>query len=65
MDWIVQNKEWLLSGLLVVVPLTIFDWFISRKIKIRKQIQKGGKSSTNIQAGRDININKGREDKDE
>lgn len=49
MDWILQNKEWLFSGVLIAVPLAIVGWLIpSYK---NKQVQKGGANSTNIQVG--------------
>ena len=58
MDWLIQNKEWLLSGVAVAVPLAIIGWLIATRGN--KQTQKGGKGSTNIQAGGDIN-NSGRD----
>ena len=54
MDWFVQNKEWLLSGIVVAIPLAIIGWLLAKKGN--KQIQKGGKESSNIQVGGDINI---------
>jgi len=56
LDWLAQNKEWLLSGIAVAVPLAIIGWLIASKRS--NQSQKGGKGSTNIQAGGDINIKK-------
>jgi cell division protein YceG involved in septum cleavage len=55
-DWIISNKEWLLSGVAVAVPVAIVTWFLIRKSTNSKQIQKSGKNSINIQVGRDINI---------
>jgi hypothetical protein len=55
-DWFISNKEWLLSGVAVAVPIAIITWFLTRKSVNQKQIQKSGKNSINIQTGRDINI---------
>ena len=54
MQWILDNKEWLFSGLGIVV-ITIAISLFSKKDK-SKQTQKSGKNSTNYQAGGDINI---------
>lgn len=54
MNWIVENKEWLFSGVLIAVPLALSGLFLSNKNN--KQVQKSGKNSTNIQAGGNINI---------
>jgi len=62
MEWIVNNKEWLFSGLLVAVPIAIISWlFVSKSMK---QNQKGGNNSTNIQIGGDFKVNNKRDDKD-
>ncbi|MEW7986493.1 MAG: hypothetical protein AB2810_19105 [Candidatus Thiodiazotropha endolucinida] len=53
MDWIIENKDWLFNGLLVTVPIAIIGWFF---YKGNRQTQKGGDNSTNIQAGKNINI---------
>lgn len=54
MDWLIENKEWLFSGIAIAIPLAIAGWVLSSKSQ--KQIQKGGKGSTNIQVGGSINI---------
>jgi len=54
-DWIIANKEWLFSGIAIAVPLAIIGWLAASKKT--KQIQKGGKKSTNIQVGGNVNIN--------
>jgi hypothetical protein len=54
MEWILQNKEWLFSGVAIALPLSIVGWLFSRQGN--KQIQKGGKNSTNIQVGGSLNI---------
>lgn len=62
MDWIIQNKEWLFSGIAIALPLALIGWLIKSRLT-KKQIQKSGKNSTNIQVGGNININS--KDKDE
>ena len=56
MDWIIANKEWLFSGLLVAVPIAIIGWILSRRRSTLSQRQRGGKGSTNIQVGGDLKI---------
>jgi hypothetical protein len=55
MKWIIDNKEWIFSGIGVLV-LSVFvqQWFPSKHV----QKQKSGRGSINYQAGKDININK-------
>jgi len=54
MEWIIENKNWLFSGIAIAVPLAIVGWIIySRR---NKQVQKGGKNSTNIQVGGNFKI---------
>ncbi len=31
LDWIVENKEWLFSGVAVAVPLAIIGWLWSKR----------------------------------
>jgi hypothetical protein len=47
LDWIIGNKEWLFSGIAIVLPLAILGWFFGSKKN--KQVQKSGSNSTNIQ----------------
>lgn len=54
MDWLIENREWLFSGIAIAIPLAIVGWVLSSKSK--KQVQKGGKGSTNLQVGGSINI---------
>ncbi|MBW2673392.1 MAG: hypothetical protein JRD89_08275 [Deltaproteobacteria bacterium] len=54
MDWIIENKNWLFSGIAIAVPLAIVGWILSTRGN--KQVQKGGKNSTNIQVGRNFKI---------
>ena len=60
MEWIVENKDWLFSGVAIALPLAIIGWiFSSRK---NKQVQKGGNNSTNIQVGGSLKIGKSKDD---
>ena len=63
MEWLLNNIEWLLSGIAVVVPISIIGWFLSSRKNIQKQ--KGGKGSTNIQVGGDFKIDSSIEKKDD
>ncbi|CAD7550943.1 hypothetical protein [Aeromonas hydrophila] len=54
MEWILENKEWLFSGVAIAIPLAIIGWLFFGKIN--KQVQKGGDNSTNIQVGGDFKI---------
>lgn len=58
MDWIIQNKEWLFSGIGVTIIVGLIGIFIKSKLKngSKRQIIKSGNHSTNIQGGRDVNI---------
>jgi hypothetical protein len=60
MNWIIENKEWLFSGIAIAIPLAIIGWFISSRGN--KQTQKGGDGSTNIQVGGDFKIGSGKHD---
>lgn len=53
-EWIIENKEWLFSGIAIAIPLAIFSWFITSSKS--KQVQKSGDNSTNIQVGGDFKI---------
>jgi hypothetical protein len=60
MNWIIENKDWLFSGVAIAVPLAIAGWFITTRGY--KQVQKGGKNSTNIQVGGSLNIGEKNDD---
>lgn len=53
LEWIMKNKEWLFSGVLVAVPLAVIGWLYGKR----------GKGESNIgsknRAGRDQHINIG------
>ncbi|KIF52248.1 hypothetical protein [Vibrio owensii] len=61
MDWIMQNKEWLFSGVAIAVPIAVLSYFFSNRNN--KQIQKGGNNSTNIQIGKNLNLRGKHDDK--
>ncbi len=54
MEWIIENKDWLFSGIAIAIPLAIVGWIISTRRN--KQVQRGGKNSTNIQVGGNFKI---------
>lgn len=56
MEWIINNKEWIFSGIGAAVLGLLFS---SKSIS---QKQRGGKNSINIQAGENITINRGAKD---
>lgn len=56
MDWILENKAWLFSGIAVAIPIAWLSWRFARKGSGRSLRQKGGKGSTNIQIGGNANI---------
>jgi len=57
MDWIIENKDWLFSGVAIVAIGAIVRWFKgNNSTPTNKQVQKGGDSSTNIQVGGSLNI---------
>lgn len=63
MEWIIANKEWLFSGVAIAIPLAIVGFVFSGRSS--KQSQKGGRRSTNIQVGGNINVRNGKDDGDD
>ena len=61
MEWIIQNKEWLFSGIAIAIPLAIIDKLFSSRGN--KQVQKGGDNSTNIQVDGNLKIVGNKDDK--
>ncbi|WP_133405765.1 hypothetical protein [Parashewanella tropica] len=55
MQWIMDNKEWVFSGIGVFIFSLIATFFLRRKSTIT-QTQKSGGNSKNYQATGDINI---------
>ncbi len=62
-EWIIENKTWLFSGLAVVIPLAIIGWLFTRPRNKTVQKQKSGSHSVNIQTGRDSSIGNHRKSK--
>jgi hypothetical protein len=64
MQWLIDNKEWVFSG----IGLPICAWIITRFVKKKnatteaRQSQTGGDHSINIQGGNDVNVNMGEKD---
>jgi len=55
-SWLSQNRTWVFSGIGVAVPIAIVGWLLSRGRAKRSQGQQSGAGSSNLQAGRDINV---------
>lgn len=55
MQWMIDNKEWLFSGV-GVFAITVIISIITSKKRTIKQTQKSGSNSTNYQSSGDINI---------
>lgn len=64
-SWFIQNKNWLLSGIAVSVPLAILGWLFARKFRQQVQKQRSGSESTNIQIGGNVNITEHKADKND
>jgi hypothetical protein len=57
MDWIWQNREWIFSGVGAALIGVLLGWMKrKRDTSGTVQSQHSGRNSTNIQAGRDVNI---------
>jgi hypothetical protein len=59
LTWIVNNKEWVFSGVGAAVSAAFLAWFLQRKRQPTAGVQqtvRAGDASRNIQAGRDVNI---------
>lgn len=55
MQWIIDNKEWVFSGIGVFV-ISLIAAVIFKGKKTASQTQKSGKNSKNYQAAGNINI---------
>lgn len=60
-NWIINNREWIFSGIGIAVPVAIAGWIFSSKKS--KQVQRSGNNSTNIQIGGNITVNPKKYDK--
>lgn len=54
-NWIIENKEWIFSGIGVLVISLILNFLFRRGNA--KQIQKGGENSKNYQSSGNMTIN--------
>lgn len=54
--WIIDNKEWLFSGVGLVVVAWVGRLIFKKTCVSSKQTIRSGDSSTNVQAGRDVSI---------
>jgi plastocyanin domain-containing protein len=58
MDWIINNMEWVFSGIGVAI-ISLIGWLVKNKSnKSTKMKQKSGNNSTNIQIKGDYNNGK-------
>lgn len=55
-SWLFNNKEWLFSGLGLMIIAWIGRLFYKQPQTTSSQHIRSGDSSTNVQAGRDVNI---------
>lgn len=55
MQWIIDNKEWIFSGVGISILSILIRLFTKRKTKNITMKQKSGANSTNIQIGGDYN----------
>lgn len=55
MNWLLENKEWIFSGIGVSIVIFILNNIFNKKHYSQKQ--KGGNKSKNYQSGGNININ--------
>jgi len=62
--WAIDNKEWIFSGIGVAAIGWLFALFRRRQNGL-SQRQRSGANSTNLQSGRDINLNRGRSGTDD
>lgn len=56
MDLIIENKEWIFSGVGVFALSGIIALFVRLSKRRPTQVQKSGHFSNNLQSGRDISI---------
>lgn len=54
--WVIDNKEWLFSGVGLVVVVCLVRLIFKKKYASSTQTIRSGDSSTNVQAGRDVTI---------
>lgn len=54
--WVINNKEWLFSGLAIALVSWVGNIVYSKKKRLPSQEINSGKNSINIQTGNDVNI---------
>lgn len=54
--WVIKNKEWLFSGIGVVVIGWIVQLIFKKSNSSSTQTIRSGDGSTNVQGGRDVNV---------
>ncbi|NQU26581.1 MAG: hypothetical protein HQ567_35300 [Candidatus Nealsonbacteria bacterium] len=54
--WVIDNKQWLFSGVGLVVVAWVGRLIFKKRYASSTQTIRSGDSSTNVQAGRDVNI---------
>lgn len=57
LNWIIQNKEWIFSGIGASFVIFLLSIWVKNTDSITKQTQSSGKNSINIQVGKDFNLN--------
>lgn len=58
LDWISDNRAWIFDGIGAIAITSLIGIIFKRKNNSGAIYQKGGRGSTNLQAGRDLNINR-------
>jgi hypothetical protein len=64
LTWVIDNKEWLFSGAGIALITVLIALFRRRRDGL-DQRQRSGANSTNLQSGRDININRRKSESDD
>jgi hypothetical protein len=54
--WVIDNKQWLFSGVGLVVVAWVGRLIFKKRYASSTQTIRSADSSTNVQAGRDVNI---------
>ncbi|NFG24857.1 hypothetical protein FDF11_13430 [Clostridium botulinum] len=60
MKWIIENVDWIFSGIGVTILVSLVGIFMKKKLDNKNsQTINSGNSSTNIQGGKNVNVNIG------
>jgi len=54
--WVIDNKQWLFSGVGLVVIAWVVRLIFRKRYASSTQTIRSGDSSTNVQAGRDVSV---------